>query len=344
MLVYIPLLRKYGSYDGEEESLITYRGMSWSDFLADPARYVNAAWHMDAEIAEETSPDSATDRIVDVYSAANSLEATCLGEILEEKGIGSQIVGEGLGGAGGGLPLGQSIAPRIWVREGDAGRAREIIEEWTSKPLQDWSRPAEPAARIERDGQDEAAPEAELEPEPEEELDDEPHDQPEKEEDVPIASDVRFGWFSPIFLLAVACILGGAFWAGSNGMTIRKYPAVAEGRLVDERAYFHFRDGMPGDENLPLPHERPSFSVRHSLQYAFVVDGKTYYARVGDGNVQNRRVPIHYDPHQPEENLAGELTPPWLILIFALGVGGLLAFFGYQFGTWVPRESLKHDA
>ena len=125
MLVYIPSLRKYGSYDGEGESLITYRGMSWSDFLADPARYINAAWDLDAEIAEATFPDMATDRIVNVYSATNSLEATCLGEVLEEKGIGSQIVGEDLGGAAGCLPLGEATAPRIWVREGDAGRARD---------------------------------------------------------------------------------------------------------------------------------------------------------------------------------------------------------------------------
>ena len=36
ILVYIPSLRKYGSYDSEEKNLITYRGMAWSDFLADP--------------------------------------------------------------------------------------------------------------------------------------------------------------------------------------------------------------------------------------------------------------------------------------------------------------------
>ena len=99
MLVYIPSLRKYGSYDSEGESLITYRGMSWSDFLAAPAKYINAAWHLDREIAEATFPDKATDRIVEVYSTADSAEANGLCEILAEKGIAAQIVGENLGGA-----------------------------------------------------------------------------------------------------------------------------------------------------------------------------------------------------------------------------------------------------
>ncbi len=75
MLVYLPSLRKYGSYDSEQKNLITYRGMSWSDFLADPARYVNAAWDLDSEIAEATFSESGTDRLVQVYSAANCVDA-----------------------------------------------------------------------------------------------------------------------------------------------------------------------------------------------------------------------------------------------------------------------------
>ena len=82
------------------------------------------------------------DRIVDVYSAANGLEAHRLGTILKDKGIRSQIVGESLKTAAGRLPLGDTLAPRIWVREGDAGRAREIIEECTSQPCHEWGKPA----------------------------------------------------------------------------------------------------------------------------------------------------------------------------------------------------------
>ena len=107
--------------------------MSWSDFLADPSRYINAAWYLDPEIAEETYSEAAADRIVDVYSAANGLEAHGLCAVLEERGIRAEVVGEALGSAAGRLPLGEATAPRIWVREGDSRRARELIEECTGQ-------------------------------------------------------------------------------------------------------------------------------------------------------------------------------------------------------------------
>ena len=137
MLVYIPSLRKYGSYDGDQEVLITYRGMSWSAFLTDPVRYINAAWDVDPDIAEATFSEATADRVVEVYSAANSIEAHGLRAILEERGIRVQVVGEFLGNAAGHLLPEHATAPRIWVREGDAGRVREIIEE-CNQPLQKW--------------------------------------------------------------------------------------------------------------------------------------------------------------------------------------------------------------
>jgi rubrerythrin len=56
---------------------------------------------------------------------------------LEDRGIRTQVVGETLRTAAGDLPLGQTLAPRIWVREGDARRAREIIEECASQSHQE---------------------------------------------------------------------------------------------------------------------------------------------------------------------------------------------------------------
>jgi hypothetical protein len=143
MFVYIPSLRKYGSYDSESQVLITYGGMTWSNFLADPARYINAAWDNDPEIAEATFSEAAADRIVEVYSAANGFEAHALCTALEDKGIRTQVVGESLAIAAGDLPPGFAIAPKIWVREGDSGRAREIIEDCTSQPRQERSEPGD---------------------------------------------------------------------------------------------------------------------------------------------------------------------------------------------------------
>jgi hypothetical protein len=129
MLVYIPSLRKYGSYDGDKKSLITYRGMSWSEFLADPVRYINAGWFEDQEVADETFNESEADRIVEVCSAADSIEARFLCDVLAEKGIRADVAGAALGAVAGLVPLGETTAPRIWVREGDSGRAREIVNE-----------------------------------------------------------------------------------------------------------------------------------------------------------------------------------------------------------------------
>jgi hypothetical protein len=129
MLVYIPLLRKYGSYDGDKQSLVTYRGMSWSDFLANPTRYINAGWFEDEEIAEETFNETDADRIVEVCSAANSAEAGFLCDVLADKGIRVEMVGAALGSAAGLLPLGETTLPRIWVREGDSRRAHEIVND-----------------------------------------------------------------------------------------------------------------------------------------------------------------------------------------------------------------------
>ncbi len=64
------------------------------------------------------------------------MEAHSLRAILQERYIRAEVVGETLQMASGDLPLGQSLAPRIWVREGDAGRAREIIAEFLNQARQ----------------------------------------------------------------------------------------------------------------------------------------------------------------------------------------------------------------
>jgi hypothetical protein len=95
------------------------------------------------------------ERLVEVCSAANGVEAYALCNALEEATIRARVVGEDLGNAAGSLPLGEPIAPRIWVRESDAIRAREIIDQWFkgagSEPIEwpesdgppEWETPAE---------------------------------------------------------------------------------------------------------------------------------------------------------------------------------------------------------
>jgi len=70
--------------------------------------------------------------IVDVYAAANAVEANLVKAMLADAGIESRVVGELLNAAAGGLPLGQVLAPRVWVAPEDAARARQSIIEWQS--------------------------------------------------------------------------------------------------------------------------------------------------------------------------------------------------------------------
>lgn len=76
-----------------------------------------------------THPDHPDDdtHIVEVYAAANEIEAGAIRAALEEAGIQATLVGDKLGNAFE-LPIGLS-EPKIMVREPDLAAARGIIEQ-----------------------------------------------------------------------------------------------------------------------------------------------------------------------------------------------------------------------
>jgi tetratricopeptide (TPR) repeat protein len=71
--------------------------------------------------------------VVELYSAADVYEAHSLRDHLELAGIRSRLVGDTLQGAAGGLPLGEVIAPRIWVARADQSRARRVLRKWLAE-------------------------------------------------------------------------------------------------------------------------------------------------------------------------------------------------------------------
>jgi hypothetical protein len=78
---------------------------------------------------------------VEVYSAANLLEAHQVKNVLQDEGIAAKVVGEALQTAAGELPIGWTTAPRLWVAQADYETARQIIDNWererqTAKPIQ----------------------------------------------------------------------------------------------------------------------------------------------------------------------------------------------------------------
>lgn len=72
----------------------------------------------------------ADDRLVEAYSAKDAMEAHFLRLLLDEHEIPACVVNDGLSFALGDLPLGWPTSPKLWVKERDLERSRELIEEW----------------------------------------------------------------------------------------------------------------------------------------------------------------------------------------------------------------------
>jgi hypothetical protein len=68
--------------------------------------------------------------IVEIYSAANSIEAYAMANALKAAGVKARVVGDMLGTAAGGLAVGEPIAPRVWIRRQDEAHARGLLKQW----------------------------------------------------------------------------------------------------------------------------------------------------------------------------------------------------------------------
>jgi len=289
------------------------------------------------------------DRLVEVYSARDAIEAYGLRNLLEIEGIHAEVVGADLVFAAGGLPVGRTIAPRIWVWAREAERAREIIRIVSG-----------PAARAAPDALDalEAESEASAEPPaaaggyaPEQPgpLEGEtPSDEAAASEEASAESTDRpepetGGGFNPVSAAmsgaAVACVLWGTWVAWENAIALATHSATATGQLVDGR--FSLLSAVPTpdmwDRNIPWPFRRP-FSYRSThwrfamnLEYEYEVAGWWYGATLLDAPGIADTVTIHYDPDHPEKHIVGPLMPPWLALTMAAALAALLALVGYQF-------------
>jgi hypothetical protein len=109
------------------------------------------------------------------------------------------------------VPLGETIAPQVWVHQRDAARAKALIAEWANRPQ------LEPA-----DDDDEA-----------EDWYDQAEQLPPESEEGPLPSDVRFRWFSQGFcILGVACALFAAIWAWHQWTVMRILDLLGKDDLV----------------------------------------------------------------------------------------------------------------
>ena len=264
----------------------------------------------DEQVAPEADLGPAHERIVELCSAANIVEAEDICIALADEDIQARVVGNLLGNAAGCLPLGETTAPRVWVHQSDAARAREVL----ARRLEDRKSNAADVGQI----------------------DNLPFDKPEwwappEPEDEPIPSDVRFRFLSQgFYIIGALCILGGIYWAWQNRQTLAEYPSTTTGRWIGNKLVGIESNSAPGDENLPIPRMHGYVEIRRP-EYVYIVDDERYHTTGEVSSISPDRVPIYYKPDRPYEHVVGPIAPPGIILVFAVLIGGFLMFVGFKF-------------
>ena len=210
-----------------------------------------------------------TDRIVEVYSAANIVEAQSLAEVLEEAGVVAHVVGDVLGNAAGWLPQTET-APRVWVREADEARAREIIAVWLRDPR---AIVAEGAAG---ESVEEIAEPSEMDAQGE--SDNENQDEPTEPDEVEEPSSPAARRFSlvnrAIAIAGVASFCAGAYFASQTWLLQRHYSRTTEGVYIGYRMGGLESYPVAAVRDLPVRQSPTGLRARYLIFYAYEVDGK----------------------------------------------------------------------
>lgn len=200
------------------------------------------------EEVEDVPPQA--DRIVELCSAANTLEAYHYRNLLDEADIQARVVNDFLINAAGKLPFGETISPRVWIHESDAECAREFLagrlaESETEQP--DW--PDRDATR-----------EWEVSHEPESDAQ-------------PSGQGLRLlnqGFWIAAFL----CVAVGVLWAWQNHTILSEYPATTSGRwvgfseyayMVDGRVYYVQANNASNVRDAAIVHYSPRQPLKHLI-------------------------------------------------------------------------------
>jgi hypothetical protein len=68
--------------------------------------------------------------IVEIYSAANSIEAYAMANALKAAGVKARVVNEFVQMGVGLFPQTQPVTPRVWIRREDEAHARGLLKQW----------------------------------------------------------------------------------------------------------------------------------------------------------------------------------------------------------------------
>ena len=134
----------------------------------------------------------------------------------------------------------------------------------------------------------------------------------------------------------------GTVLAWNDWVMMRKYAGTAEGLVVQYHSHLCIDSpDRPPTSQIPAPRMSAMYDW-YEVQYAFVVNGKTYYSVDRNCPRLVHRVPIHYDPHDPATNIRGSLTSPWSVLAVTLAIGGFLVFIGYDLARKGRQSNSQH--
>src|SRR5690242_13981716 len=81
------------------------------------------------------------DELAVIYTAANTVQAHLLRNALADIGIQAQVTNDVLQAAGGDLPLGWTIAPRVLVPREQEAEARRLAEEYDASLVESRDQP-----------------------------------------------------------------------------------------------------------------------------------------------------------------------------------------------------------
>jgi len=68
--------------------------------------------------------------IVEIYSAANSIEAYAMANALKAAGVKARVVNEFVQMGVGLMPCTQPVTPKVWIRREDEAHARGLLKQW----------------------------------------------------------------------------------------------------------------------------------------------------------------------------------------------------------------------
>jgi hypothetical protein len=237
--------------------------------------------------------------IVEIYSAANSLEAYALANALKADGIEAKVVNEFVQMGVGLLPLTEPVTPRVWIRKGDEVRARELLEEYEARAENAHTVPESPEMETEESSSDEDA------------------ESREESEAIPTAGRTR-GFISPLlFMGGIACICIGLFFTFQNHRLLSYYTETAKGQYI--------KYNFAADES------RQSHTPIWYLTYAYKVEGVQHTVVIERSKFPGENITVRYNHKNPADGYADPILHPALCLVLGSVFGGFALFLAYQF-------------